>query len=149
MGRLIVCRLCGEEKDHKADGCCATCYAADYRDRRGDGAPLVDGRGSPGLAAILGAPGGPTMRQVDNWVRRGLLRPTVVPGEGRDRWEWDPTEQFVAVRMARLFTAGLRADAAERVARHPAGGPVVLGPQIVISVFPLRPAANVEEARAS
>jgi len=33
--------------------------------------------------------------------------------------------------------AGLRPDAAERVARHPTGGPVVLAPGVIISLFPL------------
>jgi hypothetical protein len=40
--------------------------------------------------------------------------------------------------IARLRAAGLNMEAAETVARHPRGGPVVLGPGVIICLFPTR-----------
>lgn len=78
----------------------------------------VTGRNSPGLAAILRAPGGPTYRQIDHWTRRGHLRPQVVRSEGSRRlWQWPESEQRVAVGMARLVAAGLSLETAEKIAR--------------------------------
>lgn len=47
-------------------------------------------------------------------------------------------EPRVAARIQRLLAAGLTRDAAEKVARHPAGGPVILAPGVVVSLFALR-----------
>ena len=109
---------------------------------------------APGMADILAARGGPTGRQVEEWIRLGLLRPTEagpgdepVPGKGRrSRWVWPPSEARVAIAMGRLVAAGLRPPVAEVVARHPKGGPVVLGPGIIISLFDLPAAASAEVA---
>ncbi len=49
-----------------------------------------------------------------------------------------PTDDEGNHRMTRLRAAGLTRAAAEKVAQHPRGGPVVLGPGIVVSLFPLR-----------
>jgi len=107
----------------------------------------VSGRNNASLAAMLAE--GVSYRQVDNWVRRGFLHPEITSTKngGRDVWTWPPAEQLVVVKMARLVAAGLRPEAAERVARSPSGMPVVLGPQIVISLFPLR--TEQTEAMAS
>ena len=52
------------------------------------------------------------------------------------------------VAIARLLAAGLVVKAAEKVARHPRGGPVVLGPGVIICLFPAR-ASTDSAARAS
>jgi hypothetical protein len=40
--------------------------------------------------------------------------------------------------MERLLDAGLSTEAAEKVAHHPTGGPVVLGPGVIVSLFAVR-----------
>lgn len=50
---------------------------------------------------------------------------------------WSPTQRQVAAAIDRLVAAGLRPEVAEVVAHHPRGGPVVLAPGVVISLFPL------------
>ena len=55
--------------------------------------------------------------------------------EGRPTWTWPPGEQTVAIRMGRLVAAGLRPEAAVKIARDPNGGPVILGPGVVVSLF--------------
>lgn len=47
-------------------------------------------------------------------------------------------EHRLAARMARLLAAGLTEAAAQKVARYPAGGPVILAPGVVVSLFALR-----------
>lgn len=97
----------------------------------------ANGNHTPSLAAILNAPGGPTYRQVEHWVRRGFLRPdTTAHASGRPRWTWSDDEAGVAVRMARLAAAGLRVDVAEKVARQSPWGAVVLAPGVLITLFP-------------
>lgn len=109
-------------------------------------ADRVTGARSPGLAAILAAPGGPTYRQLEHYVRRGYLKPDVKPlGGERDPWSWSPAEARVAIDMGRLVNAGLRPAVAIQVARHRSGGPVVLAPGIIISVFPQPTSATAEE----
>lgn len=87
---------------------------------------------------------------LEEWVAAGRLIPDNVEA-GPEAWVWPVAELRVAVKMVRLYAAGLRPDAAERIARQPLGGAVVLGPQIVISIFPLRPAeaAGSKAVRAS
>ena len=102
------------------------------------GSDRITGTQSPGLAEILNAPGGPSYRNIEYWVDKGYLRPDLAEIDGdRAMWSWPPAEQRVAIAMGRLVAAGLRPDAAERVARHPTGGPVVLAPGVIISLFPL------------
>lgn len=50
--------------------------------------------------------------------------------------------------IARLRSAGLKVEAAEKVARHPRGGPVVLAPGVIICLFPAQ-ASTDSAARAS
>jgi len=102
------------------------------------GADRITGTQSPGLAEILAAPGGPSYRMIEYWVNKGYLRPEWAGNEGdRAMWSWPPEEQRVAIAMGRLVAVGLRPHLAERVARHPTGGPVVLAPGVIISLFPL------------
>jgi len=69
-------------------------------------------------------------RQVDYWVRVGLLHPTnPLPGSGGVR-SWSPGEVAVARVMARLVRVGLSLRVAHAVAR----GERVLGPGIRIVV---------------
>ncbi len=49
----------------------------------------------------------------------------------------EPAPAETAATLARLIAAGLTPEAAEKVAQHPRGGPVILAPGIVISVFAL------------
>lgn len=49
--------------------------------------------------------------------------------------------------VERLTSAGLKMRTALKVAKHPTGGPVIIGPGIVISVFPVE--AKLGEATAS
>jgi hypothetical protein len=109
------------------------------------GSERITGKQSPGLEEILAAPGGPSYRNIEYWVDKGYLRPNPMPGE-RVMWSWPPAEQRVAIAMGRLVTAGLRPDAAERVARHPNWGPVVLAPGVIISLFPIDADAASEVA---
>ena len=88
-----------------------------------DSVPTIDHRHNPGLAAILAADGGPSIRQVDHWVRTGHLRPDITTeGRGRNAWTWPAAEQRVAVAMARLVAAGLDLAAAESVTDRPFSG---------------------------
>lgn len=57
---------------------------------------------------------------------------------GSYRVNYDFDGPAPAARMKRLLDAGLSEKAAELVARHPNGGPVVLAPGVVISLFALR-----------
>lgn len=50
------------------------------------------------------------------------------------------TEKQIEAAIARLTAAGLTPEAAETVARHPTQGPVVLGPGVIVSLFPDRSA---------
>ena len=52
-------------------------------------------------------------------------------------------KQQIDADVARLIAAGLKADAARKVARHPTGGPVVLAPGVIISLFPIRESREV------
>ena len=74
---------------------------------------------------------GITYRQLDHWVRLGLLRPLHLGGSGNPR-EWTRAELDVAKAMGRLVAAGLRPEAASRVARS--GGRCEIAPGIVIEV---------------
>jgi hypothetical protein len=58
-----------------------------------------------------------------------------------------PEAAAVLETVARLIAAGLDSKTALKVARHPTGGPVIIGPGIVISVFPV--SAELGEAIAS
>jgi hypothetical protein len=98
----------------------------------------MTGARSPGLAEILATEGGPSYRDLDYWVRKDYLQPEVAENDLRSTWRWTPEEAKVAIAMARLVAAGLRPEAAEKVARSPTWGPVVLGPGVVVSLFPLR-----------
>jgi DNA-binding transcriptional MerR regulator len=59
---------------------------------------------------------GISYRQLDNWVRLGLLRPLHVGGSGVNR-EWTRAELEVARLMGHLVRAGMRPALAERLAR--------------------------------
>ena len=59
---------------------------------------------------------GISYRQLDNWVRLGLLRPLHVGGSGVNR-EWTRAELDVARLMGRLVAAGMKPALAERLAR--------------------------------
>lgn len=48
------------------------------------------------------------------------------------------TEAEIVAGRDRLIAAGLTADAAELVARHPGWGPVVLAPGVIVSLHPVR-----------
>lgn len=50
------------------------------------------------------------------------------------------TEAQIEAAVGRLLAAGLTSEAAEKVARHPGWGPVVLGPGVIVSLHPVRPA---------
>lgn len=87
-------------------------------------------------------PAGATYRQLDHWVRLGYLHPLGGRGSGSVR-AWPPGELAVADCMARLVAAGLRPEAAHRVAR---GGDLAPGITIAIADPADEPAA---ERRAS
>lgn len=48
-----------------------------------------------------------------------------------------PSDATIQRRIRRLVAAGLSREAATAIAEHPAGGPVVIGPGIVVSIFPV------------
>jgi len=129
----ITCHGPGTEHNIKAHGQCPSCYQRDYAAARA-GRPVAR-LATSGRADILGHPDGPTVRELDLWVRTGLLNPQLVGSEAKPSWVWSASEARVAVDLARLVRAGLRPAVAETVARHPRGGPVVLAPGIVISLF--------------
>ena len=95
-------------------------------------------------ADVVGMSGG-TYRQIDYWVRRGLLHPddmpvdsggnerperdAKVPGSGMTR-RWSTDEAAVCERMVRLVHGGLTITAAERIAR----GQQWIGPGIYVVV---------------
>lgn len=58
------------------------------------------------------------------------------------------TDEEIAAGYERLVAAGLSAEAAELVARHPGWGPVVLAPGIIVSLHPLRDGGVGAEAVA-
>lgn len=71
---------------------------------------------------------GLTYRQLDYWTRQGYLRPVNPdPGSGVQR-RWPEEELVVARLMRRLIAAGLKVEAAHRVAR--AGGKAELSPGV-------------------
>ena len=59
---------------------------------------------------------GITYRQLDYWVRLGLLRPLHTGGTGNAR-EWTRAELEVARLMGRLVAAGVKPALAEQLAR--------------------------------
>lgn len=59
------------------------------------------------------------------------------------------SEQQITAGRDRLVAAGLTLEAAERVARHPGWGPVVLAPGVIVSLHPVRTTAEQAEAVAS
>ncbi len=59
---------------------------------------------------------GITYRQLDYWVRLGLLKPLHLGGSGINR-EWTRAELEVARLMGRLVAAGLKPAVAEQLAR--------------------------------
>lgn len=61
---------------------------------------------------------GITYRKLDWWVRLGYLHPLHLGGSGNTR-EWTRAELDVARIMGRLVAAGLKPEAACRVARSP------------------------------
>jgi hypothetical protein len=62
-------------------------------------------------------PHGPSYRQLNVWVTRGLLKPgNAGMGTGYPL-QWTTAEAAVAVAMGRLVRAGLTVKAAARVAR--------------------------------
>jgi hypothetical protein len=67
------------------------------------------------VASIAGI----TKRQLDNWVTKGWLKPTVVSGQGwgGTQREFDGKEAEVARLMGRLTRAGLYPNYAHKVAR--------------------------------
>ncbi len=74
----------------------------------------------------------PTYRQLDYWVRRGLLRLTEPhPGSGNTR-QWSEEEARAATVMARLVDAGLTPEAASKVAH----GQLLLAPGVWVVVNP-------------
>lgn len=77
----------------------------------------------PALDAMLAT--GATMRRLDHWTSRGLLRADVAhPGSGQKR-AWLAGEDEVAARMVRLIDeAGLRPEVAAAVARGEVPCPV-------------------------
>ncbi|MDP4501027.1 MerR family transcriptional regulator [Nonomuraea turcica] len=77
---------------------------------------------------------GLTLRQLEHWVARDLLRP-ITFGHGVPR-QWPQEELRVADLMRRLVTAGFTAEAAARAARaHLAGRPLVpLVPGVVLAI---------------
>lgn len=75
----------------------------------------ASGRDTPGLRAILDHPQGPTLRQLDYWVRVGLVTPRRTGEGARARVSFPLEAQQRAIDMARLYRAGFRADAAARV----------------------------------
>lgn len=58
------------------------------------------------------------------------------------------TDDEIAAAVGRLTTAGLSEEAAAIVAGHPTWGPVVLGPGVIVSLFPVRTGVQ-DEAVAS
>ena len=60
---------------------------------------------------------GITYRQLDWWVRLGLLKPLHIGGSGINR-EWTRAELDVARLMGRLVAAGMKPALAERLARE-------------------------------
>lgn len=90
----------------------------------------VNGKYTPGLAALLAMPDAPTYRQLDHWVRRGYLHPTrlaPLSDGGRARWRWPESERWVAVGIARLVRAGMTPEGAEPIARAARGEAIYLG----------------------
>jgi hypothetical protein len=59
---------------------------------------------------------GVTYRQLDYWVRKGMLYPGFGEGTGNPRW-WPASEVEIARRMGCLAAAGLPLDFAARMAR--------------------------------
>ena len=56
------------------------------------------------------------------------------------------TEPEIEAAIGRLTAAGLTAQAADKVARHPSWGPVILGPGVVVSLFALPAGQDVAVA---
>lgn len=52
------------------------------------------------------------------------------------------SSEEIAAAVARLRAAGLSAKAARAVATSPTWGPVVLGPGVIVSLFPLPEASE-------
>lgn len=103
----------------------------------------------PAAVAEFLAATGITWRQLDYWNRAGYVHAERhdTPRSGGHVRTWTDAELDIAESMGRLVRAGLRPDAAALVARHPTGGPVILGPGIVISLF--APQTVLGEAIAS
>jgi hypothetical protein len=59
---------------------------------------------------------GITYRQLDNWVRRGWLKPTGSHGSGSGRY-WPAQERNVALDMGRLCAYGLPPGLAHDLSR--------------------------------
>lgn len=72
---------------------------------------------------------GATYRQLDHWIRRGWLTVDHTGGTGNRR-EWSSHEITIAALMVRLVNAGLRPEAAARVAR----GDPLLAPGVRVEV---------------
>lgn len=80
-----------------------------------------------------------TYRQLDFWCSKGWLRPDQRGGSGYAR-TFSGDEARVARTMARLVAAGLKPDAAHRVAR----GEQELAPGIVVLVDPPAPELELD-----
>jgi hypothetical protein len=125
---LVVCLDCQERREHEARGICPRCYQCRITAGTIDERPPLGTREGGGLASSP-LQFGITYRQLDYWVRQGYLVPNhASPGSGSWR-SWPEPEMEVARMMGVLVTAGLRPEAAARVAR---GGALAPGVQLVI-----------------
>lgn len=75
---------------------------------------------------------GISYRQLDHWIRLGLLKPLHLGGGSGNAREWTRAELNVARTMGRLVAAGLKPEPASRVARS--GGRCEVAPGVVIEV---------------
>lgn len=119
---VLRCRVCGEDRIHKARGLCKPCYNVALKAGTHVNFPVTGSHepGRPveaGTVELVDAIDGVSYRQLDFWVRRGYLKPhNATPGSGYSR-QWTPDEAAVATMMGRLVIAGFSPELAHRVAR--------------------------------
>jgi len=60
-----------------------------------------------------------TYRQLDTWVSKGWLKPSMIPGVGRGGLvsDWSSAETEIAVHMGALVRAGVYPEKAHKLAR--------------------------------